>query len=166
MCQRLPTGEFKIVEDTSDAMLEKILKHGADEDIGYYLEVDVSYPDETHDYLQEFPPGPEKKAPTSQSPFQRSLLEEVAAAADRKKPSAAAAAQKLIATLDPKSKHIVHYRLLQKYVELGMKVDRVHKIIQFQQSAWMAPYIQLNSQLRGIATTDFEKDFYKLMNNR
>ena len=70
MCQRLPTGEFEIVEDTSDAMLEKILKHGADEDIGYYLEVDVSYPDETHDYLQEFPHGPEKKAPTSQSPFQ------------------------------------------------------------------------------------------------
>ena len=173
MSQYLPTGEFKIVP-LQEVDIEQILQVPDDADYGYFLEVDLSYPEHLHEYLDEFPPGPERKAPTSLSPFQRSLLAEeigarypklspeaVEAKVDAKKPST-----KLIASLESKTKHICHYRLLKKYLALGMKLDRVRQVIRFRQAPWMEPYIAMNSELRKNAKNDFEKEFYKLMNNR
>ncbi len=173
MSQYLPTGEFKIVP-LREVDIEQILQVPDDADYGYFLEVDLSYPEELHEYFDEFPPGPERKAPGSLSPFQRSLLAEdiraqnpklfpeaVEARVEAKKP-----ATKLIATLEKKTKHICHYRLLKKYVELGMKVDRVRQVIRFAQSPWMESFITQNSDLRKDARNEFEKEFYKLMNNR
>ncbi len=82
-----------------------------------------------------------------------------------KKVNAKKTSPKLIASLETKKKHICHYRLLQKYLELGMTLDGVHQVIKFRQSPWMKPYIDMNSELRKEATSEFERDFYKLMNN-
>ena len=46
-----------------------------------------------------------------------------------------------------------------------MILERIHRVIEFDQSAWMKPYIDFNMQLRTKAKNDFEKDFFKLMNN-
>ena len=73
--------------------------------------------------------------------------------------------EKLVPNLMNKSRYVLHYRNLQLYLSLGMKLVKVHKVLNFDQTAWMAPYIEKNTHLRTTATNDFEKDFYKLMNN-
>ena len=61
---------------------------------------------------------------------------------------------------------MLHYRNLQLYLSLGMKLKKVHSVLAFDQEDWMEPYIRLNTELlRKKATSDFEKDFFKLMNN-
>ena len=64
-----------------------------------------------------------------------------------------------------KKNYLVHYRLIKFYVRHGMIVDKVHDIISFRQSRWLKKYIQFNTQKTNEAVNDFEKDFYKLLNN-
>ena len=64
-----------------------------------------------------------------------------------------------------KKKYEVHYRNLNLYIKLGMKVTKVHRIFEFNEKPWMESYIQLNTEMRKNAKSAFEKDFYKLMNN-
>ena len=73
--------------------------------------------------------------------------------------------KKLDPNLMPKHKYIVHYRNLHLYVSLGLKISKVHRVLEFNQEPWMAPYIEMNTELRKQASSDFEKDFFKLMNN-
>ena len=70
--------------------------------------------------------------------------------------------QKMLLTLKDKKRY---YRNLQLYLHLGLKLKKIHKVLSFDQKAWMAPYIGLNTELRERATSDFEKNFFKLMNN-
>ncbi|PKK63102.1 hypothetical protein RhiirC2_717220 [Rhizophagus irregularis] len=73
--------------------------------------------------------------------------------------------EKLITHLGPRDEYVLHYSELQYYVKLGMVVDEVQKVLSFDQSPWLEPYISLNSNLRKKARNDFERDFFKLMNN-
>jgi hypothetical protein len=73
--------------------------------------------------------------------------------------------EKLVPNLMDKTKYVVHYRNLQLYLSLGMKLKKIHRILEFDQSPWMEPYIRFNTDLRKKATTDFEKNLYKLLNN-
>ena len=72
---------------------------------------------------------------------------------------------KLILDYQPKMKYAIHYRNLQLYMQLGMKVTKIHRILSFEQKPWLASYIKANTEMRAKATNDFEKDFFKLMNN-
>ena len=73
--------------------------------------------------------------------------------------------EKLICDWTDKKKYLIHYRMLKFYVTHGMIVEKIHEIISFKQIKWLECYISFNTQKRNKAKNDFEKDFFKLLNN-
>ena len=65
----------------------------------------------------------------------------------------------------PKKNYIVHYRNLKFYLSMGLQLKYIHRVIEFKQERWLAPYINFNTEKRKLATTDFERNLYKLCNN-
>ena len=72
---------------------------------------------------------------------------------------------KLVCNLYDKKNYVVHVRSLKQALNHGLILKKVHRVIQFNQEAWLKPYIDMNTELRKQAKNDFEKDFFKLMNN-
>lgn len=64
-----------------------------------------------------------------------------------------------------KSNYIVHYKNLQFCLRHGMRLKKVHRVIEFDQELWMEPYIWINMGFRKEVKSELETDFYKLMNN-
>ena len=149
----LPTGGFK----WSSTSIDDILHHPVDHSVGYICEVDLEYPSQIHDLHNDYPLAPEKLEVRSEwlSQYQQSL----------EPTTSSLKVKKLVPNLMPKEKYVLHYRNLQLYISLGLKVKQLHRVIQFNQKPWMAPYIKLNTELRKLSRSDFAKDFYKLMNN-
>ena len=71
----------------------------------------------------------------------------------------------MIPNLHDKKRYIIHIRALDQALKHGLVLERIHRAIEFKQSAWMKEFIDFNTKLRTAAKNDFEKDFYKLMNN-
>ena len=70
--------------------------------------------------------------------------------------------QKLVPTLSNKEKYVLHYRNLQLYLDVGLKLKKVHHVLEFNQSSWLKQYIYFNTQKRTNAKNSFEKDFTSL----
>ena len=73
--------------------------------------------------------------------------------------------ERLVSNLHNKKNYVIHIRVLDQALKHGLILDKIHCMIEFDQSAWMKPYIDFNTQLRTQARNNFEKDFFKLMNN-
>ena len=81
------------------------------------------------------------------------------------KPDNYTSTKKLICDWSDMRNYLVHYRMLKFYIRHGMIIDKVHNIISFRQSRWIEKFINFNTQKRNPAVNDFEKVFYKLLNN-
>ena len=75
------------------------------------------------------------------------------------------AERKLICGMQEKQKNVDHIRVKKQALNHGLKLKKVHRVIQFNQETWIKPYIEMNTQLRKRVKNEFEKDFFKLMNN-
>ena len=73
--------------------------------------------------------------------------------------------EKLVCSIEDKDKYVIHIRALKQAFNNGLKLKEVHRVIKFQQKAWLKSYIDMNTKLRKEAKSEFEKDFFKLMNN-
>ena len=73
--------------------------------------------------------------------------------------------KKLVCNISDKKSYIVHINLVKQALDRGLKLRKVHRIIEFEQEAWLKEYIDVNTELRKKATNDFEKDIFKLMNS-
>lgn len=133
---------------------------------GYTLEVDLEYPQELHDDHNCYPLAPEHKIVHDEelSPYSQQLWEELHAA-DGLTMRRRGKTSKLIPTLEDKKHYVLHYRNLQLYLSLGMKISHVHQVLEYKQEPWLMNYIDFNSKKRQNAKNNFEKDFFKLMNN-
>jgi len=154
MSRPLPVGKYKWNEEEWDA--EKIMKLNLEGKKGYIFEVDLEYPKELHDLHNDYPLAPESRF-GELSPFMSNIKNEMNIGE--------ATVEKLIPTLYDKKNYVLHLHNLQLYLSLGLKLQKVHRVLQFKQSKWLAEYIDKNTIERTKAKTDFEKDFYKLMNN-
>ena len=136
MSQALPTGGFKWTK----VKPEEISKLAKLENKGYLLEVDShKYPKELHDSHKDLP-------------FMCKKLK-------------INGVEKLAPNLFDKKKYVIHIRALDQALKHGLILEKILKVIEFDQSDWMKGYIDFNTQLKTKAKNDFEKDFYKLMNN-
>ena len=140
MSKKFPINEFKRVNDIS-GINEKFVKSYDKkiDDKGYILEVDVDYPSKLHKLHSEMPFLPERMK--------------------------IGKTQKLVCNLHDKKKYVVHISILKQALNHGLKLKKVHRVIEFNQEAWLKKYIDMNTELRKKASNDFEKDFFKLMNN-
>ncbi|XP_022181211.1 uncharacterized protein LOC111041291 [Myzus persicae] len=137
MSQYMPYGGFNWVEPK----LNRLYDLDDTSSIGLVYEVDVSYPQHLHDHHNDLPFLPRKSVPLGSK------------------------VRKLMATFEKKKNYLVHYRSLQQAIKNGLIVEKVHRVIQFNQPDWLAKYINLNTEMRKRAKNDFEKHFFKLMNN-
>ena len=153
MSQYLPTGKFKWLTkgDLAD------YRENSDE--GIILEVDLDYPEELHDLHNDYPLAPEKLK------VNKNMLSKYCQKISEKFNISSGQVHKLITTLNGKEKYILHYRNLQLYLSLGLKLKKVHRVLQFNQSPWLKKYIDFNTNKRTLSSNDFEKNFFKLMNN-
>ena len=139
MSQKLPVNGLKWVEN-NEKNEEFIKNYNENNNKGYILEVDVKYPKKLHDLHSDLPFLPKRMK------------------IDKCK--------KLVCNLhNKKKKYVVHIKSLKQALNHGLKFKKVHRIIEFNQKAWLKPYIDMNTELRKLAKDDFEKDLFKLMNN-
>lgn len=140
MLQNLPSGDFQWMSGEEIETFD-VSKIADDSQKGYMLEVDLEYPEILHDEHKDLPFCPQHKIPRGSKQ------------------------KKLLTTLYDKEKYVIHYRYLKQVLDHGLKITKIHKILTFNQSKWLEKYINKNSDLRKLAKNDFEKNFFKLMNN-
>ena len=156
--QYLPTGNFKWMTNNEISKIN-LGMYKADGKKRLILEVDLEYPQELHDMHNDYPvcPGKVKVSNDMLSGYCKKIAE--------KYKISIGLVSKLIPTLRDKKEYVLHYRNLQLYLDLGLKIKKVHRVLKFDQSPWLKQYINFNTEKRKHAKNPFEKDFFMLMNN-
>ena len=130
MSQKLPVNNFEWIKDTSqfnEDFIKTIMKNV--KNILYFFEVDVQYPEKLHELHNDLPFLPE-----------RIKIEKV---------------EKLVANLHDKTEYIIHIRNLKQALIHGLVLEKVHKVINFNQNSWPKPYIDMNTDIRKKAKNKF-----------
>ena len=140
MSMKLPTHGFKWLTGGEMENLYENLVLQVWNKTPCILEVDLQYPEKMHNLHNDYPLCPEGVKCKN-------------------------GVEKLIPNLRDKKKYVIHYKNLIQCLRLGMKLKHIYRGIKFVESEWMKPYIDMNTKLRTKAKNNFEKDFFKLMNN-
>ena len=146
----LPYEEFQWLENLDEFDINSINEKN---EIGYFLEVDLEYPDELHELHNHYPLAPEKIANSSNilSTYCKQIADKYKIKVGNVK--------KLIPNLGNKIKYVLHHRNLLLYLSLGIKLTKIHRILKFKQSDWMKKDINFNTEKGKNANNDNEKDF-------
>ena len=139
MSKKLHINGFKWENDLPRFNETFIKNYNENSDVGYFLEVDIKYPKQLWNSHKDLPFLPERRK-----------LEKV---------------EKLVCSIEDKEKYVIHIKALKQALNHGLVLKDVHRVIKFNQEAWLKSYIDMNTKLRTEAKNDFEKDFFKLMNN-
>ena len=139
MSKKLPVNGFKWIDNNETA--EPVINDNfiKNYDKGYIFEVDVKYLKRLHDLHSDLPFLSERMEVNK--------------------------CKKLVCNLFNKKKYVAHINTLKQALNHGLKFKKIHRVIEFNQEAWLKPYIDMNAELRKLARNDFEKDLFKLMNN-
>ena len=137
--QKVPVNGFEKVEDISEFDESFVKSYNEESDEEYFLEAEVQYPESLHNLYNDLPFLPETMK-----------TEKV---------------EKLEANLQDKVEYVVNIRTLKQALNHSLTLKKVHRMIKFNQKAQLNSYIYMNTDLRKEAKNDFEKDFFKLMNN-
>ena len=133
MSQKLPVNGFKCVEDISEFDESFIKSYNEESDEGYFLEVDIEDPENLHNFHNDFP-----------FLHERMKIEKVG---------------KLVANLHDKTGYVIFMRNLKQALNHRLLFKKIHRVIKFNQIAWLKPYIDMDTNLRKAVKNDFEKDF-------
>ena len=143
MSKKLPVNGFKWIDnnETAEPVINEgfIKNYDENNDKGYIFEVDVKYPKKLHKLHSDLPFLPERMEINK--------------------------CKKLVCNLYNKKKYVAHINTFKKALNQGLKLKKIHRVIEFNQEAWLKPYFDMNTELRKLAKNDFEKDLFKLMNN-
>ena len=141
MSKKLPVNGFRWLDsDEINEINEEFIKnYNENDNKGYIFEVDVRYPKRSHDLHSDLPFLPERMEINR--------------------------CKKLVCNLFNKKKYVIHVNSLKQALNHGLKLKKIHRIIEFNQKEWLKTYIDMNTKLRKEAKNDFEKDLFKLMNN-
>lgn len=159
MTQPLPVGDLRWMSQ-EELKLDNLLslpEFGAN---GCFVTVTLLYPEYLHDRHSDLPlaPAHTRVSFKNLSPYAQSVV-------SKHKLMTSTNSTKLMTDFLPKNTYMLHYRLLQFYVQAGLKVESVHSGLMFKQSPVMRSYIQLNSQKRAQSDNQFDSNFYKLLSN-
>ena len=139
MSQKLPVNNFEWIEDTSQFNEDFIKDYNVESDKGYFPEVYVRHPKKLHELHNDL-----------SFLLERMRIEKV---------------EKLVANLHDKMEYVIHIRSLKEALNHGFVLKKVHRVIKFNQKALLKSYIDINTKPRQKVKNNFEKDFFKLMNN-
>lgn len=147
MSESLPIGGFVWLteEEIESCNTLELIKNMVDNrlDLGYFFEVDIHYPESTHDSHRDLPFLPIHQCPDDS----KSKI------------------KKLLCTVTDKVKYTLHHKNLIQCLSNGLVLQKVHRVLQFDQKPFLKSYIDLNTLKRSQATNDFERNLYKLLNN-
>ena len=158
MSQYLPYSNFKWVKNI-DKIKQKLMNIKSNSSTEYILEVGLEYLQELHDIHNDYPLAPEKFN------IPKEWLSKYCLKIASVYNITTGTVKKLVPNLMNKNNYVIHYRNLQQCLELGMKLKKIHRILKFKQKDWMKPYIDFNTQKRKEATSEADKNHFKLINN-
>ena len=133
MSQKLPVNDFKWIkkEELPKFNEDFIKNYDENGNIGYFLEVDIDYPKELFNLHKDLPFLPESKKVNK--------------------------VEKLICDIEDKKKYVIHIRALKQALNNGLRLKKVHKIIQFKQEAWLKVCIDMNTELKKMQRMNLRK---------
>ena len=163
----LPIGEYRWLTDAEIREIDLIRlgagigRSSSDEQRGFIFEVDLSFPDDTHDYFRDFTPLPEHKTPdvSQWTQYQQDLAKKCGQARYRK------TTKKLISHLGRRLNYVIHGEHLRVCLKLGVQLDKIHRVLCFKQAPWARPYIDYVAEKRKHSQSTFESNNHKLTMN-